>query len=76
MLIISIGNEMLTKDEIVKLHKLGHKSNKTLIEQYFTPAIQQGYVTMLYPDKPRHPRQKYYLTEKGKELLKLLKSQP
>lgn len=76
MLIISIGNEMLTKDEIVKLHKLGHKSNKTLIEQYFTPAIQQGYVTMLYPDKPRHPKQKYYLTEKGKELLKLLKSQP
>ena len=75
ILIISIGDKVLTKDEIVKLHKLGHKSNKTLTEQYFTPAIKQGFVAMLYPDKPRHPKQKYYLTEKGKELLKTLQTQ-
>ena len=75
ILIISIGDNVLTKDEIVKLHKLGHKSNKTLIEQYFTPAIKQGLVAMLYPDKPHHPKQKYYLTEKGKELLKTLQTQ-
>lgn len=74
-LVMSIGCEMMTKDEIVELHKLEHKSNKTLINQYFLPAIQQGYVAMLYPDKPRHPKQKYYLTEKGKELLKTLQSQ-
>ena len=29
------------------------------------PAIADGYVRLLYLDKPRHPRQKYMLTEKG-----------
>ena len=29
------------------------------------PALSEGYVRLLYPDKPRHPRQKYLLTVKG-----------
>ena len=28
------------------------------------PALSEGYVRLLYPDKPRHPRQKYLLTVK------------
>lgn len=32
---------------------------------YLNPAIYEGYVNMLYPDSPRHPRQKYLLTVKG-----------
>ena len=27
--------------------------------------MKEGFVRMLYPDKPRHPRQKYLLTVKG-----------
>lgn len=72
-LIISIDGNVLTKNEIVKLHKLEHKSNKTLIEQYFTPAVSLGLVAMEYPESPRHPRQKYKLTEKGLRVLELLK---
>lgn len=68
-LIISINKDYLTKKEIVKLHKLLHKSNKTLLEQYFNPAIEQGYVAMTIPDKRNSPNQKYYLTEKGKAVL-------
>ena len=30
-----------------------------------TPAINSGYVLRSYPDKPSHPKQRYYLSEKG-----------
>jgi hypothetical protein len=32
----------------------------------------EGYVEMIYPDKPNHPKQKYRLTAKG---LRILSSQ-
>ena len=32
---------------------------------YLNPAIKAGFVRLLYPDSPRHPRQKYLLTVKG-----------
>ena len=35
------------------------------IEYNLNPAISEGYIRLLYPDKPRHPRQKYLLTVKG-----------
>ena len=38
------------------------------------PAVELGLIAMLYPDKPKHPKQKYYLTEKGKEVLKALQA--
>ena len=72
-LIISINNDSLERKEIIQRMELNHIS--FFIDTYLNPAIQQGYVAMLYPDKPRHPKQKYYLTEKGKELLKTLQSQ-
>jgi hypothetical protein len=39
------------------------------------PAIAEGYVRLLYPDKPRHPRQRYLLTVKGLALYKTVISQ-
>lgn len=71
-LIIIIKDSKLGKQEILDLGKLKHKSREVLEKQYLTPAIEQGLVAMLYPDKPRHPKQKYYLTEKGKTILKTL----
>ena len=68
-LILILKDNILSKAEIVELHKFVHKSNKKIMELYFNPAIEQGYIEMLYPDKPHHPKQKYYLTEKGKNLL-------
>ena len=32
---------------------------------FLNPAIGEGLVKLLYPEKPRHPRQKYLLTVKG-----------
>lgn len=34
------------------------------------PAIEGGYVLRSYPDKPNHPKQRYYLSEKGLKLVK------
>lgn len=58
------------KDKV--LGKLEHKSREMLEQKYLAPAIKLGLVAMLYPDKPKHPKQKYYLTERGKIILKTL----
>ena len=41
------------------------KGRDNFLNLYLLPAIAGGYVRLLYPDKPRHPRQKYLLTVKG-----------
>ncbi len=41
------------------------KHRPTFIINYLTPSIQNGFVSLLYPDNPKHPRQKYLLTVKG-----------
>ena len=41
------------------------ENRPTFIANYLTPAIQGGFVTPLYPNNSKHPRQKYLLTAKG-----------
>jgi len=41
------------------------KDRMNFIGLFLNPAIAKGFVQMLYPDKPHHPRQKYLLTAKG-----------
>lgn len=53
---------------------IGLKGRDNFLNQYLTPALTQGYVRMLYPKSPRHPRQKYLLTPKGIGLLDYLNS--
>ena len=43
--------------------ELKHREN--FLNLYLTPAINEGFVKMQYPNSPRHPRQKYLLTAKG-----------
>ena len=47
------------------LEGVGLKDRKNFLEYHLNPAVSEGYVRLLYPDKPRHPRQKYLLTVKG-----------
>jgi hypothetical protein len=44
---------------------LNLKDRKNVLNLYLNPSIADGYIRLLYPDKPRHPRQKYLLTVKG-----------
>ncbi len=41
------------------------KNRENFMANYLNPAIKDGFVTMLYPNSPKHPRQKYLLTARG-----------
>ena len=43
---------------------MGLKDRPNFLEYTLSPAMKEGYVRMLYPDSPRHPRQRYLLTVK------------
>lgn len=58
-----VGNNQCSIKEM--LEGVGLKDRKNFLEYHLTPAISEGFVRLLFPDKPRHPRQKYMLTVKG-----------
>jgi cell filamentation protein fic-related protein len=59
----AIGIEQCSLKMIMERIELKHRP--TFIANYLAPAIQNGFVTPLYPNNPKHPRQKYLLTVKG-----------
>ena len=65
-LVKAIGHRQLSVKEM--LAAVGLKDRMNFMEYSLTPAITEGFVCLLYPDKPRHPRQKYLLTVKGSAL--------
>ena len=65
-LIKKIGNESVSISQLMKSLELKHRPN--FLEYHLKPAMKEGYVRMLYPQSPRHPRQKYLLTMKGMAL--------
>lgn len=62
-LIKIIGDKKMSVKEM--LAAIGLKERKNFLSLYLNPAISEGYVCLLYPSSPRHPRQKYLLTVKG-----------
>ena len=62
-LIMAIGDSQLSVKEMMSAAKLKNREN--FMDNYLNPAIENGYVRLLYPNSPRHPRQKYLLTVKG-----------
>ena len=58
-----IGDRQLSVRELLTEMKL--KDRENFLANYLNPAVDQGFVRLLYPDRPRHPRQKYLLTVKG-----------
>ncbi|MBO7553218.1 MAG: Fic family protein [Bacteroidaceae bacterium] len=69
-LVSVIGNKQCSIKDMME--GVGLKDRKNFMEYHLSPAISKGYVRFLYPDKPRHPRQKYLLTVKGNLLYKEL----
>jgi fido (protein-threonine AMPylation protein) len=58
-----VGSNELSVKEM--LSGLGLKDRESFMDVYLNPAIKGKFVRMLYPNSPRHPRQKYLLTVKG-----------
>lgn len=65
-LILVVGEQKMSVKEMMEA--TGLKDRKNFLEYTLNPAINEGWVRMLYPDSPHHPRQKYLLTIKGKGL--------
>ena len=71
-LIKKLGYEELSVSQLMA--KVGLKHRPNFLEYHLNPAIAAGYVRMLYPQSPRHPRQKYLLTVKGLALYEKINS--
>ena len=66
-LVFTLKQQRLTIEEIMTILKL--KDKKHFRSNYLCPVIEAGWVVLLYPDKPNHPDQRYYLTEAGLQIL-------
>ena len=70
-LVVAIGYNHFSVKEMIAA--VGLKDRKNFLEYSLSPAMDKGYVRMLYPNSPRHPRQKYLLTVKGLAVYKGIK---
>ena len=62
-LVQAMRDEHLSVKEL--MGRVGLKNRENFLDYTLNPAISEGFVRLLYPEKPRHPRQKYLLTVKG-----------
>ena len=65
-LVIAIGEQQMSVKEMMEALSLKGRDN--FLKVYLNPAIEEQYVRLLYPNSPRHPKQKYLLTVKGMAL--------
>ena len=62
-LVKALGEEQLSVK--VMMERISLKDRENFLDYSLNPSMNEGYIRMLYPDSPRHPRQKYLLTVKG-----------
>lgn len=75
-LIISMREGSFTVKEMQLFPNCSRKSKPHFIEEHIKPALELKLIAPTHPETPRHPRQKYYLTDLGKTFLQyLLKNQ-
>lgn len=68
---VEILRKCKTAKAIVELMKIIWRSDRTKFRnQVLKPLIESGLVEMTIPDKPRSSKQKYRLTQRGREYLK------
>lgn len=65
IIIQSMTEDYMALNDIMA--KMGIKHRPTFRENYLNPALVEGAVERLYPEQPKHPKQKYHLTEAAKE---------
>ena len=68
-----IGKQVLPRRQIIADLGMRQASRRSLIDHYFRPAQEQGYIAFAYPGSPTKPEQAYKLTAKGLDLLAKLK---
>ena len=73
-IIEAIGEKQMSVKNLMSA--VGLKNRENFMDNYLNPAIEDGYVRLLYPNSPRHPRQRYLLTVKGLTLYNDLFNSP
>ncbi|MCL2102364.1 MAG: hypothetical protein FWH22_11705 [Fibromonadales bacterium] len=64
--LLKIFKGEMNRTEIQENLNLSDRENLRL--NYIQPALKQGFIELVYPDRPNHPQQKYRLTKIGKGL--------
>ena len=57
----------MSRSQLQEALELKHRESFYAI--YLRPSLEQGYIEMTVPDKPKSIYQKYRLTEKGKSCM-------
>lgn len=65
--ILSVLEKEMSRDEIMEI--LGLNDRKNFMQMYLKPVIKDELVALTIPDKPTSSKQKYRLTELGKNIL-------
>ena len=65
-LINIIGESWLSAFDLTD--KLGLKSRNSFVRNRLNPALEQGYIELMYPESPKAPKQRYGLSDKGKAI--------
>ena len=77
-LIIGIEYAKMTVTELQLVSELASslspKSKLSFKKHFINPNLDAGLLARTYPDNPRHPQQRYYLTELGLAVLEVLKT--
>lgn len=68
--LIKGATNWVSREDLFK--SIGLSNHSTNREKYLDPVIEIGWITMEYPDKPTHPKQRYKLTKSGMRLKKLI----
>ncbi len=63
--IMSMNDDFMTLNEIMV--SMGLKHRPSFRKNYFVPSLDDGAIEPLYHDNPKHPKQRYRLTEGAKE---------
>lgn len=75
-LIISLKEKKMTASELQLVPELASglspKSKLSFKKRFIKPNLEIGLIERTHPDNPRHPQQKYFLTELGLAVLKIL----
>ena len=78
-LIIGIKDKKMTATELQLVSELAlslsPKSKLSFKKHFINPNLDAGLLARTHPDNPRHPQQKYYLTELGLEMQKCLEQE-
>ena len=53
-----------TRNEMMESMNL--KDVMNFFKNYLKPALEANFIAMQFPDSPKHPNQKYYLTDLGR----------